>query len=131
MNLPPLYFRIKENGAAVFRTETEGPQGRLELEPIATLNIRNGDIKPQGDRLISDAERAEIEAWIKARQALLATRAQDDMHRAIEQINLLTQWAQSKATDDDLDAVTDDILLNLHDLRSVLVRKKADRLRKC
>jgi hypothetical protein len=37
---------------------------------------------------------------------------------------------QSRATGEQLDAVTDTLLLAMHDLRSVLVRKKADRLGK-
>ena len=43
-------------------------------------------------------------------------------------MNLTAQWAQSKASDAQLDAVTDSLLLAMHDLRSTLVRKKADRL---
>jgi len=46
----------------------------------------------------------------------------------VDYLNLTTQWVQSKATDDQLDAVTDALLLAMHDLRSTLVRKKADRL---
>ena len=43
-------------------------------------------------------------------------------------MNLTTQWAQSKASDAELEAITDRLLLAMHDLRTVLVRKKADRL---
>ena len=46
----------------------------------------------------------------------------------MEHLNLTTQWVQSRATDAELDAVTDDLLLAMHDLRSTLVRKKADRM---
>ena len=45
-------------------------------------------------------------------------------------MNLTTQWVQSKATGEQLDAVTDQLLLAMHDLRTVLVRKKADRMLK-
>ena len=64
------------------------------------------------------------------RTALLARREIDDIRRTIDHLNLTTQWAQSKASADDLEAVTDDLLLAMHDLRSVLIRKKADRLMK-
>jgi hypothetical protein len=37
---------------------------------------------------------------------------------------------QSKANNEQLEAVTDQLLLAMHDLRSTLVRKKADRLLK-
>ena len=64
------------------------------------------------------------------RTALLARREIDDIRRTIDHLNLTTQWAQSKASADDLEAVTDDLLLAMHDLRSVLIRRKADRLAK-
>ena len=59
---------------------------------------------------------------------LLAARDMDDIYRAIDYLNLTAHWAQAKATDTQLEQVTDDLLMAMHDLRSVLVRKKADRL---
>ena len=69
-----------------------------------------------------------IEAWMQERAEVLAHRDIDDIHRAVDYLNLTTHWAQSRATDEQLEAVTDALLLAMHDLRSVLVRKKADRL---
>jgi hypothetical protein len=43
-------------------------------------------------------------------------------------LNLTTQWAQSRATREQLETVTDALLLAMHDLRGVLVRRKAERL---
>ena len=60
--------------------------------------------------------------------ALLAKRDIDDIHRAVDYLNITTQWVQSKAQDDQLEDVTDDLLLAMHDLRSILVRKKEDRM---
>lgn len=126
--LPEYYFRIRENGAAVFRISTENRQRRIEMEEIAVVNIRNGNIRPHGDRTLSPDEIAIIEDWSAARRAVLAERDIDDIHRAIDYLNLTTHWAQSRATDSDLEDVTDRLLLAMHDLRSVLVRKKAERL---
>ena len=67
---------------------------------------------------------------MEERARLLALRDIDDIHRAVDYLNLTTQWVQSKATDAQLDAVTNDLLLAMHDLRSTLVRKKADRVLK-
>jgi hypothetical protein len=75
-DLPDYYFRGRDNGAFVFRIDTESRQRRIDMDQIAVLNIRNGEIKPHGDRTLSE----------------------------------------------------DDLLLAMHDLRSVLVRKKAERL---
>ena len=127
-DLPDYYFRIRENGAAVFRVDTENRQRRIEMDQIAVINVRNGDIKPQNGRSLTDEDKAQIDAWMKGRQALLARRDIDDIHRTVDHLNLTTQWAQSKASDEELEDVTNRLLLAMHDLRSVLVRKKADRL---
>ena len=128
--LPDYYFRVRENGAAVFRVDTENRQRRIDMDQIAVLNIKNGEIKPQGGRSLSEGERAAIEAWMAERRATLATRDMDDILRAVDHLNLTTQWALSKATPEQLEGVTDQLLLAMHDLRSVLVRKKADRVLK-
>lgn len=127
-DLPEYYFRIRENGAAVFKVDTENRQRRIEMDQIAVVNIKNGEVKPQGDRRLSPADLAEIEGWMARRIAQLAARDIDDIHRAVDYLNLTTQWVQSKATDAQLEEVTDALLLAMHDLRSVLVRKKAERM---
>lgn len=129
-DLPDYYFRIRENGAVVFKVDTENRQRRIELDEIATINVKNGNVKPHGDRKLTAEELAVIRDWIAERQSLLAERDVDDILRAVDHMNLTTQWAQSRATDEQLEAVTDVLLLAMHDLRSVLVRKKADRLMK-
>lgn len=128
--LPEYYFRVRDNGAAVFHVDTENRQRRIEMDQIAVVNIRNGEIKPHGDRTLSKDDQNAIRTWMEERVQLLAQRDIDDIYRAIDHLNLTTQWAQSKATGAQLDAVTDGLLLAMHDLRSTLVRKKADRLLK-
>ena len=126
--LPDYFFRIRENGAAVFRVDAENRNRRLEMDQIAVLNIKNGEIKPHGERHLSEADLAAIDAWMVERREILAARDWSEMRRTIEQLNLTAQWAQSKATDAELEALSDDLLMAMHDLRSVLVRKMADRL---
>ncbi len=128
--LPDYFFRVRDNGAFVFRLDTENRQRRIEMDQIAVINIRNGDIKPHGNRTLSETDLDHIRQWMEDRRALLARRDIDDIHRTVDHLNLTAQWAQSKATDDQLEEVTDRLLLAMHDLRSVLVRKKADRLTK-
>lgn len=127
-DLPKYFFRVRENGAAVFRVDTENRQRRIELDQIAVINMRNGEVKPQGDRELTDADIEEIETWMAERASILAQRDIDDIHRAVDYLNITAQWVQSKASDAQLDAVTNDLLLAMHDLRSILIRKKADRL---
>ena len=129
-DLPDYYFRIRDNGAVVFRVDTENRQRRIEMLELATLNVKNGNIKPHGDTTLTPADTTAIRDWMAARVALLARRDIDDIHRAVDYLNTTTQWVQTKASDAQLDAVTDDLLLAMHDLRTVLVRRKADRLTK-
>jgi len=128
--LPDYYFRVRDNGAFVFRVDTENRQRRIEMDQIAVINIRNGEIRPHGDRTLSDDDLNRIRTWMEERTALLSRRDMDDIHRAVDYLNTTTHWAQSKASEKQLDEITDDLLLAMHDLRSVLVRKKADRMMK-
>jgi len=125
-SLPKYYFRTRENGAAVFCVDTENRQRRIEMEQIALVNIRNGEIKPHGDRKLTNDDIGAIRDWIEDRVQRLAWRDIDDILRTADHLNLTTQWAQSKATPEQLEAVTDQLLLAMHDLRSVLVRKKSE-----
>lgn len=129
-DLPDYYFRIRENGAVVFRVDTENRQRRIDMEEIATVNVKNGNIKPHGDRSLTTADATVIRDWLAARIEQLARRDIDDIFRAVDHMNLTTQWVQTKAADAALEEVTDTLLLAMHDLRSVLVRKKAERLMK-
>ena len=126
--LPPYYFRVRDNGAFVFRVDTENRHRRIEMDQIAVVNIRNGEIKPHGGRELTPEDLAAIKQWMEERNRLLAYRDIDDIHRAVDYLNTTTQWAQSKATDEQLEAVTDALLLAMHDLRTTLVRKKSERL---
>ena len=130
IRLPDYFFRVRENGAQVFRVDTENRMKRIEMDPIAVVNIKNGEIKPQGQRTLSETDMTEINRWMDERRTLLARRDLDDIHRTIDHLNLTAAWAQSKASDEALDEVTDALLMAMHDLRTVLVRKKADRMEK-
>ncbi|MFD1158123.1 hypothetical protein [Roseovarius aestuarii] len=127
-DLPEYYFRVRENGAFVFRVDTENRQRRIDMDQIAVVNIRKGEIKPHGERELSAHDLEVIEEWMAERLELVEYRDIDDIHRAVDYLNTTTHWAQSKATDEQLEEVSDALLLAMHDLRTVLVRKKADRL---
>ena len=126
--LPTHFFRLRENGAAVFRVDGENRNRRLEMEQVAVVNVRNGVVKPQGDRELTAEDHAAIERWLEGRRAILRRREVDDIHRTIDHLNLTAQWAQGAASAEALDEVTEPLLMAMHDLRSVLVRKRAERL---
>ena len=123
--LPVYYFRTRENGAVVFHVDTENRMRRIEMRQIAVVNVRNGEIKAHGGHDLSDRDRTEIETWLEARRATLQARELDDIERTIDRLNLTAAWAQQSATHEELAAVSDRLLMALHDLRSVLVRKKS------
>ncbi len=127
-DLPDYYFRVRENGAFVYRIDAGNRHRRIDMDQIAVVNIRNGEIKPQGARSLTQDDLRRIRDWMAERRALLARRDMDDIHRTIDHLNLTAHWAQSKASDAELDEIGDALLLAMHDLRDVLVRKKAARL---
>lgn len=127
-DLPEYYFRIRDNGASVFRITREGRQMRLEMQEIAMVNSRNGSIRPHGDHVLSEAEETAIHSWLEARRETLASREAGQIAALVEQINLVTQYLQSRASPAEVEALGDDLLLAMHDLRSVLVRKKSEAL---
>ena len=89
--LPDYYFRVRENGALVFRVDTENRQRRIEMDQIAVVNIKNGEIKPHGDRTLSEEDLDRIKAWMAERAEMLAQRDIDDIFRAVDHMNLTTQ----------------------------------------
>ncbi len=121
-----LFFRVRENGAAVYRVETENRQRRLDMQQIAVIKIRNGEVKPQGDQVPTAAERNQIDAWIVERRKVIEERRIDDLKRTTDHLNLTAQWVQTRATDEQIDEFADELLLAMHDLRGVIVRRKAD-----
>lgn len=127
-DLPEYYFRVRDNGAIVFRLEGEGRQRRLDMSQIAAVNLRTGEVKARGERVLSEADHAAIAAWVEERRAVLAARETDDMRRLVDALNAAAQWAQTRADDATLEAVTEPLLMAMHDLRAVLARKQADRI---
>lgn len=127
--LPPYFFRIRDNGASVFRVESDPRTRRLDLREIAQIVVKNGNIKPHGDYALTPDDHAAATTWLAARQAELLARELAEAERAIESLNLTAQWAQGRASDAALEAVSDRLLLAMHDLRTVLVRRKAEALR--
>jgi hypothetical protein len=124
--LPKYFFRIRENGAVLFKTPGENRQNRAEMHQIAAINMRSETIKSQGDTPLTDEETKLIKDWMHKRKTVLEEREIDDILRTIDHLNLTAQWAQLKASDVDLERDTDQLLLSMHDLRTILSRKKTE-----
>jgi len=128
IEVPEYFFRSRDIGATVFRVDGNNRHRRLEMEQIAIINVRTGEVKPHGERMLVAADLQAIDTWMADRKETLEWRETDDILRTVDRINETAHWAQSKATDEQLEMVTDTLLMALHDLRSVLVRKKANAL---
>ena len=123
-----LYFRARDGGAQVFRVIHDAKDGRLRLEPLATISLNADAVRPQGDREISAAEQTTISTWMDERRATLKAREIDDVARTLEAMQRTAHWVQGKASDDALAQVEDDLLMAAHDLRLAIVKRKADRI---
>lgn len=127
MEQPPnLYFRTKENGAAVFRVDASNRQSRLALQHIAMVNVKNGKINPQSNEQPTPEEETQIQAWLEDRRAILDARNADNANRTLDEIKNLAQYYQSTASADQVEDHASDLLMAIHDLRSVLVRRMTE-----
>ena len=110
-DLPDYYFRVRDNGATVFRVDTENRQRRIEMTQIAVVNVRNGEIKPQGERQLTQEDVVVIREWMEQRVATLAARDIDDIQDILS-IDLLGVVPEDKsivlATDRGVLEVEDD-----------------------
>ncbi len=122
---PTLYFRRKDNGAAVYRIG-EGSHARLDLVQIAVLK-QNGEVKPQGKLLPSESELAEIEAWHQERKSEQKTRDATRVDQFIGEMNSMAQWIQANANDKQISQSAQPLLMAMHDLRTTLVRRMSGR----
>jgi hypothetical protein len=123
--LPPLYFRRRGDGAQVFRVHRNARDRRVEMEPLARLRPGTGDIHPQGGRVVSPGEEAAIRDWMRAEARPETVGGADDVARTVALLGCTAHWAQAVASDDEIDALADELLLAMQDLRGVLVRRKA------
>lgn len=127
-DLPKYFFRTRDGGANVFRVDGNNRHRRIEMEQIASINMRTADVRPNGDRELTAEDMQTINTWIADRRETLEWRQMDDILRTVDQLNATAHWAQSSASDEQLETVTDTLLMAMHDLRSVLARRKANAL---
>lgn len=120
-----LYFRIKDNGATVFRIEENTRERRTEMVALAEANARNGQVRLRAGVELSDAEKGEIETWIAARRATLAGREARVPEDAIEAMNAAAHWISGQPDSAIADAATEDMLLAIMDLRAAIVRYRS------
>lgn len=120
------FFRLRgDGGVQVFRVG-ETRQRRLEMTQVAVANLSTGKVRAHGDHVLTEADTAAIADWMAERAELEEVRRLDDVHRTVDALNRTAYWVQSQATSAELSAVGDTLLMAMHDLRSVLVRRRAN-----
>lgn len=112
----------------MFKVDTNNRHRRIEMDQIATVQIRNGEIRPHGERQLSNEDLSAIHDWLDERRDTIAAREIDDIMRTVDHLNYTAHWVQTTAEDAHLEMITDSLLMAMHDLRTLLVRKKAERL---
>ena len=122
-----LYFRAKDNGALVFRITEDTNSARTELVPIATAVLRSGEIRLHSDAMLADGERVEILDWIETRKKAVAKRKRQGVDDLADELGMAAQWVKAEATDRDIEELGDRLLWGMHDLRSALIRRLAQR----
>jgi len=118
---PNLYFRRKDNGAAVFRI-TDNEHSRMNLQQIAMLK-RNGEVKPLNNQEVTKDELTEITAWHEAREAGQTARDTARIDTLIGDMNAAAQWLQSGADGAQVNTTAEPLLMAIHDLRTTLVKR--------
>ena len=124
---PPYYFRLRENGAAVFRVSDENRNARLEMTQIAVVNLRTGEVKPRGGEALRPEDEAAITGWLDTQRRRMAAREAARAEDLAEAINAAAHWAQKTATAAEIEACAGDLMMAMHDLRAVLLRRLGER----
>ncbi len=122
-----LFFRIKENGASVFRVDEDARDQRITLVPVAEVNARNANIKLRPQITLTTEESTEIAAWIAERQSLIETQEANIPFRTIEALNAAAHWVSGQPDPEAVDKSTDPLLMAMLDLRTALLRFKSRR----
>lgn len=121
LNLPNIFFRVKDNGASVYRVGTAKSSGRIEFSKLATVVLKSQKINTQNEVTLTPDELREINEWMRQQRS---DRLAEDLRRISRDVNLAThQIASSSEIDDELEAAINTVLLSLFDLQREITEK--------
>ena len=115
------YFRPRPGGAALLKISYDPRLKRSRLHRIAGVDA-SGQVRVVEGYTLSDAEQALIAQYLAQGNGLSGRAAQ-----AVAEIGHIAHWAQFRASAEELEGATEELLLAMQDLREVLVRKAAQR----
>ena len=120
-----LYYRLRRQGALVFRMEVANRQRRIELNQIASITGA-GEVVPHKRRPASEAELAEAAAWWRDWCARRDADRLPETERFVAELNRFTDWMAREAPDGEVAEMSDPLLMALLDLRQVVVRRLSE-----
>lgn len=120
-----LYYRLRRQGALVFRMEVANRQRRIELNRIATITGA-GEVLPHKRRPASEAEQAEAAAWWRDWCARRDGDRLAGTERFMAELNRFTDWMAREAPDGEVAELSDPLLMALLDLRQTVVRRLSE-----
>ena len=106
----------------VFRLDVQNRQRRLELTHIATINAR-GEILPHKHRQPTDTEMSEIATWWADFSHRRNNGTLSTAEVLIGDLNDMANWLAKDAGSKEVEEVSDSLLMAMHDLRQVIVRR--------
>ena len=86
------------------------------------MNQEAGTWTARGGATLTAADEAAMRDWMGAAD----NRPQGPRERGLKGIGRLADWAQRDAEAAELDEAADEILLAMHDLRQVILRRRGD-----
>ncbi|MEM9061764.1 MAG: hypothetical protein AAGD13_14995 [Pseudomonadota bacterium] len=117
-----LYYRLRKQGAQVFRMEVANKQRRIELNQIASIT-QQGEIVPHKRRPANESELSEIAAWWSDWKAREGDGSLYKTELLMAELNEFTNWIAKDAPAEEVDNLSDDLLTTLLDLRQTIVRR--------
>lgn len=127
-NLQKLFYRVSKAGADVYRIDLQNRLRRLDLEKIAAIDVAENTITVLSGKKHSAEETNDMKQWRETRQGQLDMRSQNDINRLVEAMNHAANWIENTASNDQIENISDPVLMAMHDLRATLVRKMAARI---
>jgi len=126
--LPNHYFRIGVSEVIVHRIVTDERLNRLNMVRIATINMNLQFWNVDGGMVLDDADEAAINDWITKRRGMAGIIDEHNVRQIIEKMNSTADWFENMAGKEEVLSTSQPLLLAIYDLRSVIVKRKADAL---
>ncbi|TRD14701.1 hypothetical protein [Palleronia caenipelagi] len=122
---------MKDNGATVFRVQTNTKSGRVEFERIAVAVVKTGAVKSHAEVSLTSEERSQISDWIRNEQEAKSKRLVEEMLSMARDVSLAThQLSTSDHINEDVLEATNDLLVALLDMQrevtSVMMKRRAN-----